>query len=144
MRAGSASPCRCLDEKQREVRIARTQPPEVDLHLDVRFSTSPMKIALVGGVHPDESNRDWTVVARNGTPTRVLKAARLYPFTSAGCEAARDGARRLRARLGCHVGWTEFVARVLVEGPWTRPEVVTPVWVIEGLGRPVSIRYYFE
>ncbi len=103
-----------------------------------------MRIALVGGVHPDENNRQWTVVARNGAPTTVLKAARLYPFTSAGKDAALFDARDLEVRLGGKDGWTRFVARVLVEGPWHRPVAVTPAWVVEGLVRPVPVPYHFD
>jgi hypothetical protein len=116
----------------------------VDLHLDARFDTAPMKIALVGGVHPPADSSRWILVARNGTPTSVLKGARLFPFTKIGAEVAREEARRLPARLQLDAGWTVFVSRVLVEGPWNRPEAVTPVWVVEGLERPVPVKYYFD
>ncbi len=32
--------------------------------------------------------RQWTAVARIGSPTRLLKAARLYPFTEADSKAS--------------------------------------------------------
>jgi hypothetical protein len=125
-------------------RTARVLPPEVDLGLDFRFDTARMKVALVAGVHPSADNRRWTLVARNGTPTSVLKGARLYAFTKAGCAAAREDGRGLRARLNLDDGWTVFVSRVLVEGPWNRPEAVTPAWAIEGLERPVPVDYHFD
>jgi hypothetical protein len=103
-----------------------------------------MKLALVGGVHPVADNRHWILVARNGTPTRVLKGARLYSFTRAGSDAALEDGRRLQLRLKCGDRWIVFRSRVLVEGPWERPEAVTPVWVIEGLERPVPVEYYFD
>ena len=134
----------CVGEVPGGSRTARVQPPEVDLGLDVRFDTARMKVALVGGVHPSADNRRWTLVARNGAPTSVLKGARLYAFTKAGCAAAREDGRGLRARLELDDSWTMFVSRVLVEGPWGRPEAVTPVWVVEGLGRPVPVTYYFD
>jgi hypothetical protein len=125
-------------------RAPRVQPPEVDLHLDARFTTPRMKLALVAGVHPRADNRRWTLVARNGTPTSVLKGARLYSFTRAGLLAGQEDGKRLHVRLKCDGGWTPFVSRVLVEGPWERPEAVTPVWVVERLERPVPVDYYFE
>jgi hypothetical protein len=139
-----AESIRCLDGHRDDRRTPRAQPPDVELHLDAEFKTDPMRIALVGGVHPDENCRQWTVVARNGAPTSVLKAARLYPFTSAGKDAALDGARGLEVRLGGKDGWTRFVARVLVEGPWHRPVAVTPAWVVEGREQPVAVDYYFD
>ena len=134
----------CLDDAPEDLRPPRVAPPDVDLDLDARFSTARMKLALVGGVHPTADNRRWTLVARNGTPTSVLKGARLYPFTKAGHEAALEDGRRLRARLKAEGRWTVFVSRVLVEGPWNRPEAVTPAWVIEGQERPVPVDYYFD
>ena len=134
----------CLDDAPGDSRTRHAQPPEVDLHLDARFHTAPMKVALVGGVHPEADSRRWTLVARNGTPTSVLKGARLYPFTKAGREAAFEDGRGLRARLALDGSWTVFVSRVLVEGPWNRPEAVTPVWVIEGLEGPVPVDYFFD
>lgn len=134
----------CLDDAPEDLRPPRVQPPEVDLGLDARFSTPRMKIALVGGVHPRADSRRWTLVARNGTPTSVLKGARLYPFTKAGCAAAFEDARALHARLGLDGKWTVFASRVLVEGPWERPVAITPAWVIDGLERPVPVKYHFE
>lgn len=134
----------CLDDARDDSRGAHVQPPEVDFDLDAPFSTARMKIALVGGVHPNADNRRWTLVARNGTPTSVLKGARLYPFTKAGCRAAFEDGRSLRARLKLEGGWTVFASRVLVEGPWERPVAVTPAWVIDGLERPVPVDYYFD
>jgi hypothetical protein len=126
------------------LRPARIRPPEVSLDDEVTFHTSRMKLALVSGVHPPADNRQWTVVARNGTPTRVLRAARLYPFTRVGSDAALQDAERLRLRLKRDDRWTCFRSRVLVEGPWERPEAVIPAWVIEGLERPVPVSYYFD
>ena len=134
----------CLDDAREDLRPPRIEPPDVDLDLDARFSTARMKVALVAGVHPDADNRHWTLVARNGTPTSVLKGARLYPFTKAGCGAAFEDGRGLHARLKRDDSWTVFVSRVLVEGPWNRPEAVTPAWVIDGLERPVPLDYHFD
>jgi hypothetical protein len=50
----------------------------------------------------------------------------------------------LLARLGLDGRWTVFASRVLVEGPWERPVAVTPVWVIDGLERPVPVDYHFD
>jgi len=127
-----------LDGKQEDPRTPGVQPPEVNLHLDVRFRAARMRIALIAGVRPNENCRRWTVVARDGTHTSVLEAARLYPFTRAGRDAAVADAQCLAAQLSCGDGWKDFVWRVLVEGPWERPEAVTPVWVVERLGRPES------
>ena len=103
-----------------------------------------MRLALVGGVRPDENCRLWTVVAHDGAHTSVLESARLYPFTRAGRDAARADAKSLAARLSCGDGWKDFVWRVLVEGPWERPEAVTPAWIVEGHDRPVPVSYYFD
>jgi hypothetical protein len=103
-----------------------------------------MKLALVGGIHPLGNRKSWTLVARNGTPTRAMKGARLYPFTKAGRQAAIEDAGLLETRMDGAAGdWVPFTARVLVEGPWERPEAVTPVWVVEGLEEPVPVEYYF-
>jgi hypothetical protein len=131
-------------EMMRGTGTACVQPPEVDLGLDFRFDTARMKIALVGGVRPDANCRQWTVVARDGTDTSALEAARLHPFTKAGRDAAVAGAKCLAERLNRGVGWKDFVWRVLVEGPWECPLAVTPVWVVERLGRPVPVAYYFD
>jgi hypothetical protein len=135
---------RCLDGKRGGCRRSRVRPPDVELHLDVRFTTPRMKIALVGGIHPPEDNRRWKVVARDGRPAAVLRAARLYPFTETGCGAAREDARVMLSRLWREANWTCFVARVLVEGSWERPHAVTPAWVVEGLERPVRVDYCWD
>ena len=46
-----AASARCLDGRQGDAPPSRLKPPEVDL----------------GGVHPPENDRRWTVVARDGT-----------------------------------------------------------------------------
>jgi hypothetical protein len=40
--------------------------------------------------------------------------------------------------------WTLVASNGLVQGPWGRPEPVTPMWVIEGPNRPVRVDYYLE
>ena len=76
-------------------------------------------------MHPAADSRDWTAVARVGPPTRLLKAARLYPFTLQGSFAAFLDGERLHLRLKLDDNWSFFRSRVLVEGPWERPEAVT-------------------
>ena len=139
-----AVPAKAPDRRPGGSPSGSVEPPEVELFEDLDFAARPMKLALVAGVHPDTDNQDWTLVARNATPTRVLMGARLYPFTEAGSAAASEDANGLHARLGGDDSWTTFKARVLVEGPWGRPEAVTPVWVIEGLFAPISVAYYFD
>ena len=134
----------CLDEKPGGTRPSRVRPPDVDLHLDARFRPDDMKLALVAGIHPVANARRWTVVGRSGSPTVVLREARLFSFTKVGKEAGFEAAWRLRARQKRAPDWTAFVARVLVEGSWNRPRAVTPAWVIEGLERPVAVDYYFD
>ena len=68
----------------------------------------------------------------------------MYPITRAEREAAFENGRRLPARLKLDCTWTVFAFRVLVEGPWNRPEAVTPGWVIHGLERPVPVDYHFD
>jgi hypothetical protein len=125
-------------------RTTPVRPPEVILDDETRFHTPRMKLALVAGVLPAADNRDWTVVARIGPSTRLLKAARLYPFTLQGSFAAFLDGERLHLRLKLDDSWSFFRSRVLVEGPWERPSAVTPAWAIEGLDRPVPIDYYFD
>ena len=139
---GSAAKARLAAVKRGESMELRA--PEVDLEDEATFHTSRMKLALVAGVHPVADSRKWTVVARNGAPTRLLKAARLYPFTREGSRAACAEGARLRLRLKLDGSWTSFRSRVLVEGPWERPEAVIPAWVIEGLDRPIPVSYYFD
>ena len=74
-------------------------PPELGFDDEPCFHTSRMKVALVAGVHPATDNRQWTVVARIGPETRLLKAARLYPFTLQGSFAAFLDGERLHLRL---------------------------------------------
>jgi hypothetical protein len=66
------------------------------------------------------------------------------PEVDLGLKAAFEDGRGLLARLKLDGNWTEFASRVLVEGPWNRPEAVTPAWVIDGLERPVPVRYHFD
>ena len=118
--------------------------PEIDFHLDVRFTTDRMKIALVAGVRPRDDCRLWLVVGRAEAHTPTLAAARLYAFTRAGCDAANAEAKALQAHLKCDGDWISFVWRVLVEGPWERPMAVTPVWVLDGCDHPINVKYYFD
>ena len=103
-----------------------------------------MKVALVAGIHPVVNDRRWVVVARSGSATIALREARLFSFTRVGKATASEAANRLRARQKRPPDWTAFVARVLVQGPWSRPKAVTPAWVIEGLERPVPVDYHFD
>ncbi len=84
------------------------------------------------------------MVGRDGAGTSVLLAARLYAFTKTGCRVAFADALRFKTSLPVTDGFIHFVWRVLVEGPWERPDAVTPVWVLEGHDRPIPVRYYFE
>jgi len=110
----------CLDEKPGSNRPSRVRPPDVDPHLDARSRAARMRLALVAGVHPDANDRRWVLVARGGSATPVLCEARLLPFTKAGSETGLEAARRLLLRQERPADWTPFVARVLVEGPWSR------------------------
>ena len=142
---GSRVLTRCLDGSRDGRRGPRVRPPELELHLDVRFRAEPMRLALVTGVRPAQDARHLLLVARGEGVATVLECARLYPFTRPGWEGAVADAGRLLARLDCaRHGWIEFVWRVLVEGPWERPRAVSPVWVLEGHERPVYVKYYFQ
>lgn len=101
-------------------------------------------MALVAGIHPVVNDRRWVVVARSGSATVALREARLFSFTMVGKATALEAADLLRARQTRASDWTAFVARVLVQGPWSRAKAVTPAWVIEGLERPVHVDYYFD
>jgi hypothetical protein len=135
---------RCLDGEAGDGQTSLVQPPDVDLRLNVSFTTDRMKIGLVAGVRPRDDCRIWLVVGRDRAHTHALDAARLYAFTRAGCDAAHAAAAALQAYLKCDSGWMNFVWRVLVEGPWERPKAVTPVWVVEGHDHPIPVSYYFE
>jgi hypothetical protein len=127
------------------VRLVEPPPTDPDRLEEPLFRAREMKLALVGGVHPLADNRRWVMVGRSGASTRALLRARLYPFSKAGHDTACADRERLHARWGCDQSWAPFMSRVLVEGPWSRPDAVTAVWVIEGLDRPVSVgRYCFE
>jgi hypothetical protein len=143
--SGSTVLIRCLDGSRDGRRGPRVRPPELELHLNVRFRAEPMRLALVAGVRPAHDARHLMLIARDGAVATVLERARLYPFTRLGWDAAVADANRLMARLDCgRHGWITFVWRVLVEGPWKRPRAVTPVWVLEGHERPVYVKYYFQ
>jgi len=103
-----------------------------------------MKLALVAGVRPKDSCRIRLVVARDGSHTPALEAARLYHFTRDGCDLAKAASKALADSLNCDSDWMTFVWRVLVEGAWERPESVTPVWVIEGHDQPIPVSYFFD
>jgi hypothetical protein len=102
-----------------------------------------MKLALVCGVCPNTDNRVWILVGRDGRllPLGRLRDVRLHSPTEAGTDAVLEDARELRDSRGFDHdhGWTVFVARVLVEGPWDDPTEVIPAWVVEGRVRPVDV-----
>jgi len=133
-----------VGEDEADLRTVHVRPPERRVEDEAAFHTSRMKLALVAGVHPRADNRQWTVVARDGAPTRLLKAARLFPFTLEGSFAAFLDGEALHQRLNLDGSWAFFRSRVLVEGPWECPDAVTPAWVVEGLDRPVGVDYYFD
>jgi hypothetical protein len=135
---------RCLDVKGGSAGLCGLDPPQVDLHLDARFRAARMRMALIAGVRPGDNPWRWSAVARDGTPTGEFLAARLYAFTKTGCRVCVFDAKRLKETLNCGEGWIDFVWRVLVEGPWERPEAVTPVWIIEGHDHPIQVRYFFQ
>ena len=116
----------------------------MDLQPGAPFRSERMKVALVAGIHPVVNDRRWVVVARSGSATIALREARLFSFTKVGKATALEAAGLLRARQKRAPDWTAFVARVLVQGPWSRPKAVTPAWVFEGLERPVPVDYYFD
>ena len=102
-----------------------------------------MKLALVGGVLRFTNMKDWILVARAGGTTLIPREATLHPFTRPGMDAALDAGGRLHADYNDE--WTNFVARVVVDGDWDDPSDVIPVWIVEGLKEPLDVKhYYFE
>jgi hypothetical protein len=117
--------------------------PRVYLRDSTSGTRREMKLALVCGAHPNTDNRAWIVVGRDGRLLALsrIRDVRLHPATEEGADAVQGDVDELRDTLGFDrdSGWTVFVARVLVEGPWDDPTDVIPAWVVEGRERPVDL-----
>jgi hypothetical protein len=103
----------------------------------------PMKLALVAGVHPPDLINGWVLLSRTGEPTGDERLARLFPFTREGAALAHQASHEWD-EIVAPLAWVNFAARVLVVGLWDQPDEVTPVWCLDGSGRPQHTPYPWD